>query len=76
MLLFGLFQLAFGPLADRFGKLRVIMGTMSMPVSLALIGDMVPLENRQIAIGIFMGISFLCSQAHVTSYSSNRKFLG
>ena len=28
MLPFGLFQLVFGPLADRFGKLRVIMSTM------------------------------------------------
>ncbi len=91
MLPFGLFQLVFGPLADRFGKLRVIMSTMifftiatalcglgmaltdlsiyraltglfaaaTMPVSLALIGDVVPLENRQTAIGTFMGISFL-----------------
>ncbi|MHB1325684.1 MAG: MFS transporter [Thermoleophilia bacterium] len=91
MLPFGLFQLVFGPLADRFGKLRVIMSTMvffslatalcglgmgltdlsiyraltglfaaaTMPVSLALIGDVVPLENRQTAIGTFMGIAFL-----------------
>ena len=91
MLPFGLFQLVFGPLADRFGKLKIIMGTLlfftfatslcglgfgltdlsayraltglfaaaTMPVSLALIGDVVPLENRQTAIGTFMGISFL-----------------
>lgn len=91
MLPFGLFQLVFGPLADHFGKLRVIMSTMvfftlatalcslgmgltdlsiyraltglfaaaTMPVSLALIGDVVPLENRQTAIGTFMGIAFL-----------------
>lgn len=91
MLPFGLFQLVFGPLADRFGKLRVIMSTMvfftlatalcslgtgltdlsiyraltglfaaaTMPVSLALIGDVTPLENRQTAIGTFMGIAFL-----------------
>lgn len=91
MLPFGLFQLAYGPLADRFGKLKVIVGTLAMfavatalcgaglgltdlglyraltglfaaatmPVSLALIGDVVPLERRQEAIGTFMGISFL-----------------
>lgn len=91
MLPFGLFQLLFGPLADRFGKLRVIMSTMifftlatalcglgmsltdlsiyraltglfaaaTMPVSLALIGDVVPMKNRQSAIGTFMGIAFL-----------------
>lgn len=91
MLPFGLFQLVFGPLADHFGKLRVIMSTMifftlatalcgfgasltdlsiyraltglfaaaTMPVSLALIGDVVPMENRQTAIGTFMGIAFL-----------------
>ena len=91
MLPFGLFQLVFGPLADRYGKRQVLSGTMVfftaatalcavafgfndltvyraltgvfaasvMPVSMALIGDMVPLPERQAAIGTFMGIAFL-----------------
>jgi predicted MFS family arabinose efflux permease len=91
MIPFGIFQLVFGPLADRFGKKQVItlamilftigtglcavgysLGNLTlyraltgifaasvMPVSLALIGDLVPMEQRQAAIGSFMGISFL-----------------
>lgn len=91
MLPFGIFQLVFGPLADRFGKTRVILGTFTvfalatalcalgstltsiallraltgvfaaatMPISLALIADIVPMEQRQQAIGSFMGIAFL-----------------
>jgi len=91
MLPFGLFQLGFGPLADRYGKLAVLRLTMigftvaagatalgagvtdlaiiraltgifaaaTMPVSLALIGDTVRVEERQSAVGSFMGISFL-----------------
>jgi predicted MFS family arabinose efflux permease len=91
MIPFGIFQLVFGPLADRFGKRQVITFAMAfftvgtalcafafdlgnltlyraltgvfaasvMPVSLALIGDLVPLAERQAAIGSFMGISFL-----------------
>ena len=91
MLPFGLFQLLYGPLADRYGKLMVLRVTMvgftlaagatalgaslsdltilraltgalaaaTMPVSLALIGDTVRMEERQSAIGSFMGISFL-----------------
>jgi predicted MFS family arabinose efflux permease len=91
MLPFGLFQLVFGPLADRFGKEKVISIAMLfftlstglcalasgfydliiyriltgifaasvIPVSLALIGDTFQLPERQIAIGTFMGISFL-----------------
>ncbi|SFG81480.1 Predicted arabinose efflux permease, MFS family [Desulfotomaculum arcticum] len=91
MIPFGLFQLVFGPLADRYGKRQVINTTMLlftfatalcaigvsltdlaiyraltgifaasiMPVSLALIGDVVPMPQRQSAIGTFMGISFL-----------------
>lgn len=91
MLPFGLFQLVFGPLADRYGKSRVILSTLAlftvatglcaagssitglalyraltgvfaaatMPISLALIGDVVPMSGRQQAIGSFMGISFL-----------------
>src|SRR5665811_2087299 len=30
MLPFGIFQLVFGPLADRFGKTRVILGTFTV----------------------------------------------
>ncbi len=91
MIPFGLFQLIFGPLADRFGKRQVISLAMLffsisailcsiadnlselsiyraltgifaasvIPISLALIGDLVPLSQRQSAIGSFMGISFL-----------------
>lgn len=91
MIPFGLFQLVFGPLADRYGKRQVINFAMLffsvaaalcavagnitqlavyraltgvfaasvMPISLALIGDLVPLAQRQSAIGSFMGISFL-----------------
>ncbi|MCL5057123.1 MAG: MFS transporter [Actinobacteria bacterium] len=91
MIPFGLFQLVFGPLADRFGKRQVINTAMIffagatalcaiaggltdltvyraltgifaasvMPIGLALIGDLVPMQERQSAIGTFMGISFL-----------------
>ncbi len=91
MLPFGIFQIIFGPLADRYGKKRVIafaiaMFTLAsglcalgtnlanlalfraltgvfaaavMPISLALIGDIFPMHQRQGAIGTFMGISFL-----------------
>ncbi len=91
MLPFGLFQLIFGYLADKFGKRQVISFAMVfftistglcalgmgltdlavyraltgifaasvMPISLALIGDIFPLNERQAAIGTFMGISFL-----------------
>jgi predicted MFS family arabinose efflux permease len=91
MIPFGVFQLVFGPLADRFGKRQVVTGAMVaftlgtalcavaanvtslavfraltgvfaasvMPISLALIGDLFPMEERQTAIGTFMGISFL-----------------
>lgn len=41
---------------------RALTGTFAaaiMPVSLALIGDLFPMEERQSAIGSFMGISFL-----------------
>ncbi|NTU90035.1 MAG: MFS transporter [Actinobacteria bacterium] len=89
MLPFGIFQLLFGPLADRYGKTRVILITFTaftaattlcalganltsiaffraltglfaaatMPVSFALIADIVPMEDRQHAIGSFMGVS-------------------
>jgi len=91
MIPFGIFQIIFGPLADRYGKKQVItfslimftiatglcaLGTSLtnlavyrgltgifaasvMPISLALIGDLFPMEERQQAIGTFMGISFL-----------------
>jgi len=91
MLPFGIFQIIFGPLADRYGKKQVITLAMVlftvatglcalgssltslsifraltgvfaasvMPISLALIGDMFPVQERQSAIGTFMGISFL-----------------
>ena len=91
MIPFGIFQIIFGPLADRYGKKQVILFSMIMftlsaglcalgfdltslaifraltgifaasvmPISLALIGDVFPLQERQGAIGTFMGISFL-----------------
>lgn len=91
MIPFGIFQIIFGPLADRYGKKQVItfslimftiatglcaLGTSLtnlaiyrgltgifaasvMPISLALIGDVFHMEERQQAIGTFMGISFL-----------------
>lgn len=91
MLPFGVFQLVFGPLADRFGKARVILFTFvafafatalcalgstltgvaalraltgvfaaaTMPISLALIADAVPMDSRQQAVGSFMGVAFL-----------------
>jgi predicted MFS family arabinose efflux permease len=91
MIPFGLFQLVFGPLADRFGKKQIVglsmvlftlgtglcglaMGMVDlalyrgltgvfaasvMPISIALIADVVPMERRQAAIGTFMGIAFL-----------------
>jgi predicted MFS family arabinose efflux permease len=36
-----------------------VFAAATMPVSLALIGDLVPLSERQRAIGTFMGIAFL-----------------
>ncbi|AFV01200.1 MULTISPECIES: MFS transporter [unclassified Dehalobacter] len=91
MVPFGLFQLIFGYLADKFGKRQVISFSMVfftiatalcalgsgltdlviyraltgifaasvMPVSMALIGDIFPINERQSAIGTFLGISFL-----------------
>jgi len=91
MVPFGLFQLIFGYLADKFGKRQVISFSMVfftvgtalcalgsgltdlviyraltgifaasvMPISMALIGDIFPLNERQTAIGTFLGISFL-----------------
>jgi predicted MFS family arabinose efflux permease len=91
MICFGIFQLVFGPLADRFGKKQIISLTMIfftiatglcavgyslgaltfyralagvfaasvMPISMALIADLFPIEERQTAIGSFIAISFL-----------------
>jgi predicted MFS family arabinose efflux permease len=91
MIPFGVFQIIFGPLADRYGKKQVVtfsvlvftvatgmcaLGTSLsslalfraitgifaasvMPISLALIGDVFPMQERQQAIGTFMGLSFL-----------------
>lgn len=91
MVPFGLFQLIFGYLADKFGKRQVISFSMVffsiatalcalgsgltdliiyraltgifaasvMPISMALIGDIFPINERQSAIGTFLGISFL-----------------
>jgi predicted MFS family arabinose efflux permease len=91
MIPFGIFQIIFGPIADRYGKKQVIsfaivMFTIAtglcalgsnltnlslfraltgifaasvMPISLAMIGDIFHMEERQGAIGTFMGISFL-----------------
>lgn len=98
MLPFGLFQLVYGPLADRFGKLRIVgvslvfftvatglcaagahlgdvtayraltgvFAAATMPVSLALIGDLVPMKERQQAIATFMGIAFLGQATSMT----------
>lgn len=98
MLPFGLFQLVYGPLADRFGKLRVISTSLVlftvattlcgfglglsdltgyraltgafaaavMPVGLALIGDLVPMKDRQQAIAAFMGIAFFGQAVSMT----------
>jgi predicted MFS family arabinose efflux permease len=98
MLPFGLFQLLYGPLADRYGKLRIVMVSLAffaaatalcataaglggltfyraltgifaaatMPVSLALIGDLVPMKDRQKAIASFMGIAFLGQATSMT----------
>ncbi len=98
MLPFGLFQLLYGPLADRFGKLRVVTVSLALftvatglcatatgladltalraltgvfaaaalPVSLALIGDLVPMQERQKAIATFMGIAFLGQATSMT----------
>ncbi len=91
MVPFGLLQLLYGPLADRYGKKQVVTWSMIaftlataacslglgladlglyraltgafaasvMPISLALIGDLFPVSERQGAIGSFMGLSFL-----------------
>jgi predicted MFS family arabinose efflux permease len=91
MIPFGIFQIIFGPLADRYGKKQVITLSMVlftvatglcafgsglasvaifraltgvfaasvMPISFALIGDSFPMQERQQALGTFIGISFL-----------------
>lgn len=84
---YGLFQLVYGPLGDRYGKLRLMsialvlfaLGTAAcalapslfmlsmlrlltgvvaaaiIPMSLAYIGDSFPYQQRQVAIGQFLG---------------------
>lgn len=91
MIPFGIFQIIFGPLADRYGKKQIItfsilaftiatgicalgssltslalfraltgvFAASVMPISLALIGDVFSIQERQQAIGTFMGLSFL-----------------
>jgi predicted MFS family arabinose efflux permease len=91
MLPFGIFQVIYGPLADRFGKKQVIAFALSLftlatglcslgktimslilfraltgifaaaiiPISFALIGDIFPAQERQGAIGSFLGLAFL-----------------
>ena len=91
MIPFGVCQILFGPLADRYGKKEVITLAMIMftlatglcaagrslaslslfravtgvfaasviPVSFALIADIFPIQQRQKAIGTFLGIAFL-----------------
>src|SRR6478736_1359528 len=83
---YGLFQLLYGPVGDRVGKLRVMVGCLAVfsvgtfacafvpnipvfailrfltgvvaaaviPMSLGYIGDKVPYQDRQIALGRFM----------------------
>jgi len=108
MLPFGLFQLIYGPLADRYGKRRVnnyamlgftvtcglctVAGNFTtlavyraltglsaaavMPVGLALIGDLVPMKERQAAVGQFMGIAFLGQGLSMAIGGSIAFFLG
>ncbi len=91
MLPFGLFQIIYGYLSERFGKRQVITFAIALftlatalcslavaipdlagyraltgvfaaaiiPVSFALIGDLFPLEERQSALGSFLGFTFL-----------------
>ena len=91
MIPFGICQILFGPLADRYGKKEVITLAMIMftlatglcaagrslaslslfravtgvfaasviPISFALIADIFPIQQRQKAIGTFLGIAFL-----------------
>jgi predicted MFS family arabinose efflux permease len=91
MIPFGMFQIIFGPLADRYGKKKIITVSIVLftvatglcsvgsgltdlavyramtgifaasiiPISLALIGDIFPVQERMGAIGLFMGICFL-----------------
>lgn len=88
---YGLFQLLYGPLGDRIGKLRVMRGALTLfalgtaacalvpnlpvfallrfltgivaaaiiPLSLGYIGDKVPYETRQVALGRFMSALML-----------------
>src|SRR6187551_1497140 len=65
LLPYGLFQLAYGPLADRFGKVRVSvfamaafsLGAALIPLTIAYIGDTVPYAKRQAALAMLMASS-------------------
>lgn len=67
MLPFGLFQLVYGPLADRFGKARVIIGTLgvfSVVTSLAgLAGSISGLAVFRAATGVFAAATMPISLA-------------
>src|SRR6478609_7958090 len=67
---YGLFQLLYGPVGDRVGKIRVMAACLTVfstlrfltgvvaaaviPMSLGYIGDTFPYQDRQIALGRFM----------------------
>ncbi|HEV2125188.1 MAG TPA: MFS transporter, partial [Chloroflexota bacterium] len=90
---YGLFQIAYGPLADRFGKvavvrvavllfgagtlgcgltfdlpsliaLRIVTGAFAacvFPLTLAYIGDVIPLERRQFAVGNLVTVTSIAT---------------
>lgn len=56
----GLCAFGFGlPLLAFYRSLTGIFAASIMPISMALISDIFPLADRQVAIGTFIGISFL-----------------
>lgn len=67
MLPFGLFQLVFGPLADRFGKSRVIIGTLaafSVATALLALGTTIPmLVGIRAITGVFAAATMPISLA-------------
>jgi hypothetical protein len=106
MIPFGIFQIVFGPLADRYGKKQVITFSMIlftlatglcalgmgltdlaiyrsltgvfaasvMPVSLALIGDIFPIQERQGAIRNLHGDFFFRSGIEYGHWRDHRLF--
>ena len=42
MLPFGLFQLAYGPLADRYGKFRTVVATLTLFAGVTALGALMP----------------------------------